>query len=47
MSRQERMDGYAEYTRFGEELARRGHRFTGGAETSEQDRAASTRGEAS
>ncbi|QDO87695.1 transcription initiation protein [Ornithinimicrobium ciconiae] len=32
MSRQERADGYAEYTRFGEELTRRGHRITGGAE---------------
>lgn len=32
MSLQERTDGYAEYTRFGEELARRGHRVTGGAE---------------
>ncbi|WP_203567752.1 YciI family protein [Aestuariimicrobium ganziense] len=32
MSRQERIDGYAEYTRFGEELTRRGHRVTGGAE---------------
>ncbi|USQ80790.1 YciI family protein [Ornithinimicrobium faecis] len=32
MSRQEREDGYSEYTRFGEELTRRGHRITGGAE---------------
>ena len=32
MSLQERTDGYAEYTRFGEELTRRGHRITGGAE---------------
>lgn len=32
MSLQEREDGYAEYTRFGEELTRRGHRITGGAE---------------
>lgn len=32
MSLQEREDGYAEYTRFGEELARRGHQVTGGAE---------------
>lgn len=32
MSRQERIDGYSEYTRFGEELTRRGHRITGGAE---------------
>lgn len=32
MSFQERKDGYAEYTRFAEELTRRGHRITGGAE---------------
>lgn len=32
MSLAEREDGYAEYTRFGEELTRRGHRITGGAE---------------
>lgn len=32
MSQQERADGYSEYTRFGEELAARGHRVTGGAE---------------
>ncbi|AXH96723.1 YciI family protein [Ornithinimicrobium avium] len=32
MSMQERKDGYAEYTRFSEELTRRGHRITGGAE---------------
>lgn len=32
MSRQERVDGYSEYTRFGEELSRRGHQVTGGAE---------------
>lgn len=31
-SRHEREDGYAQYTRFGEELTRRGHRITGGAE---------------
>jgi hypothetical protein len=29
---EKRAAGYAEYTRFGEELARRGHRVTGGAE---------------
>ncbi|WP_109471799.1 YciI family protein [Ornithinimicrobium cavernae] len=32
MSRQERADGYSEYTRFGQELTQRGHRITGGAE---------------
>ena len=32
MSLKERKDGYAEYARFGEELARRGHKVTGGAE---------------
>jgi hypothetical protein len=32
MSVKERKDGYAEYARFGEELARRGHKVTGGAE---------------
>lgn len=32
MSRQERIDGYSEYTRFGEEVTRRGHQVTGGAE---------------
>lgn len=32
MSLKEREDGYAEYTRFGEECTRRGHRITGGAE---------------
>lgn len=32
MSLQERKDGYGEYTRFSEELSRRGHRITGGAE---------------
>ena len=32
MSMKERKDAYAEYTRFGEELGRRGHKVTGGAE---------------
>lgn len=32
MNMQERQDGYAEYERFGEELTKRGHRITGGAE---------------
>jgi hypothetical protein len=32
MDAEQRTAGYAEYTRFGEELARRGHRVTGGAE---------------
>jgi len=32
MSLQERKDGYAEYERFGRELAARGHQVTGGAE---------------
>ena len=32
MSMQERKDGYAEYTRFAEELGRRGHTIKGGAE---------------
>lgn len=32
MTPQEREDGYAAHARFAEELARRGHRMTGGAE---------------
>lgn len=32
MSLKERKDGYAEYARFGEELARPGHKVTDGAE---------------
>lgn len=32
MDAEQRTAGYAEYTRFGQELARRGHRVTGGAE---------------
>lgn len=41
MSLKERQDGYAEYTRFGEELARRGHRVTGGAELHQSSEARS------
>ena len=43
MDAEQRAAGYAEYTRFGEELARRGHTVTGGAElhaTSEAKRIA-------
>ncbi len=43
MSLAERQDGYAEYTRFGEELARRGHRVTGGAELHQNSEARSIR----
>lgn len=32
MSLKERKDGYAEYARFNEELTKRGHKITGGAE---------------
>lgn len=32
MSLKEREEGYAEYHRFGEQLAERGHKITGGAE---------------
>ena len=32
MDPEQRAAGYAEYNRFGEELTRRGHRITGGAE---------------
>ena len=32
MDADQRAAGYAEYTRFGEELSRRGHTITGGAE---------------
>lgn len=32
MDAEQRRAGYAEYTRFGQELARRGHRVIGGAE---------------
>ena len=43
MSLRERKDGYAEYARFGEELARRGHKVTGGAELHESSGAKSIR----
>ena len=43
MSLKERRDGYAEYTRFGEELARRGHKVTGGAELHQSSEARSIR----
>lgn len=43
MSLQERRDGYAEYARFGEELARRGHTVTGGAELHQMSEARSIR----
>jgi hypothetical protein len=43
MSLKERKDGYAEYARFGEELARRGHKVTGGAELHQSFEAKSIR----
>ena len=43
MSPRERQDGYAEYARFGEELARRGHKVTGGAELHRSSEARSIR----
>lgn len=43
MSLKERKDGYAEYARFGEELARRGHKVTGGAELHQTSEARSIR----
>ena len=43
MSLKERKDGYAEYARFGEELARRGHKVTGGAELHQSSEAKSIR----
>jgi hypothetical protein len=43
MSLKERKDGYAEYARFGEELARRGHKVTGGAELHQTSEAKSIR----
>jgi len=43
MSLKERQDGYAEYVRFGEELARRGHKVTGGAELHQTSEARSIR----
>ena len=39
----ERKDGYAEYARFGEELARRGHKVTGGAKLHQTSEAKSIR----
>ncbi len=41
MSLQQRKDGYAEYDRFGEELAKRGHQITGGAELQQNSTARS------
>jgi hypothetical protein len=41
MSLKERQEGYAEYARFGEELARRGHKVTGGAELHQSSEARS------
>ena len=43
MSLKERQDSYAEYARFGEELARRGHKVTGGAELHRRSEAKSIR----
>lgn len=43
MSLKERQDGYAEYTRFSDELARRGHKVTGGAELHQSSEARSIR----
>lgn len=43
MSLKERKDGYAEYARFGEELTRRGHKVTGGAELHQNSEAKSIR----
>ncbi|WP_121256418.1 YciI family protein [Nocardioides ferulae] len=43
MSLKEREDGYAQYARFGEELARRGHKVTGGAELQQSTTARSIR----
>lgn len=43
MSLKERQDGYAEYARFGQELARRGHKVTGGAELHQSSEAKSIR----
>ncbi|MGI8613601.1 MAG: YciI family protein [Nocardioidaceae bacterium] len=43
MSLKERKDGYAGYARFGEELARRGHKVTGGAELHQTSEAKSIR----
>ena len=43
MSMAERKDGYAEYNRFGEELTKRGHRITGGAELHQTSEARTVR----
>lgn len=43
MSLKERKDGYAEYTRFAEEMVRRGHKVTGGAELHQSAEAKSIR----
>ena len=43
MSIQERKDGYAEYARFGKELASRGHKVIGGAELHQSSEAKSIR----
>ncbi len=43
MSMKERKDAYAEYTRFSEELGRRGHKITGGAELHQSAEARSIR----
>ncbi len=43
MTMQQRTEAYAEYTRFGQEVARRGHRITGGAELHQSSEAKSIR----
>lgn len=43
MGLKERKDGYAEYGRFAEELTKRGHKITGGAELHESSEARSIR----
>jgi hypothetical protein len=43
MSMKERQDGYAEYTRFAEQLGRRGHKITGGAKLHRSSDAMSSR----
>jgi hypothetical protein len=43
MSLKERKDNYAEYTRFSEELTRRGHKLTDGAELHQSSEAKSIR----
>ena len=43
MSLKERKENYAEYARFGEELAGRGHKVTGGAELHQSSEARSIR----